>query len=69
MAMEKSGDIRTAALSGGCFQNTLLVALARKILEDNGYRVLLHSMVPPNDGGIALGQAYYGMNIINTEER
>lgn len=69
MAMEKSGGIRTVALSGGCYQNTLLVSLTEKILEENGYRVLLHSMVPPNDGGIALGQAYYGMNIINTEER
>ena len=69
MACLKSGDIRVIALSGGCYQNTLLVSLTEKILTDKGYRVLLHSMVPPNDGGIALGQAYYGMNKINKEAR
>ena len=64
MAIAKAGDIKTAALSGGCYQNKLLTSLTAKILEDNGFKVLLHSMVPPNDGGIALGQALYGMNKI-----
>lgn len=44
-------------LSGGCFQNILLTRLLKKHLEDNGFRVYTHSLVPPNDGGIALGQA------------
>ncbi|HEV2993028.1 MAG TPA: carbamoyltransferase HypF, partial [Acidimicrobiia bacterium] len=49
--------IDTVALSGGVFQNTLLLALARRELEARGFRVLTHQQVPPNDGGLALGQA------------
>ena len=44
-------------MSGGVFQNRLLTELCVKQLRADGFRVLLHSMVPPNDGGIALGQA------------
>ncbi len=58
----KAGDIRTAALSGGCYQNTLLLDLSKKMLEEKGFKVLIHSLIPPNDGGISLGQAVYGMN-------
>ena len=47
----------TVALSGGVFQNALLLDLAVESLEDNGFRVLTHSRVPCNDGGISLGQA------------
>jgi hydrogenase maturation protein HypF len=68
MAMEKAGGIKTVALSGGCYQNKLLTKLTETELKENGYNVLLHSMVPPNDGGIALGQALYGMNKINLQE-
>ena len=68
MAMEKAGGIKTVALSGGCYQNKLLTKLTEKELKDKGFKVLLHSMVPPNDGGIALGQALYGMNRITIKE-
>jgi hydrogenase maturation protein HypF len=47
----------TVALSGGCFQNRLLLALTVPCLEQVGFRVLLHRQVPCNDGGISLGQA------------
>ena len=53
---EESGA-RTVALSGGCFQNRLLLTLAVPRLEQAGFRVLLHRQVPCNDGGISLGQA------------
>jgi hydrogenase maturation protein HypF len=44
------------ALSGGCFQNRLLIERALPGLEAAGFRVLLHRQVPPGDGGISLGQ-------------
>jgi len=47
------------ALSGGVFQNTLLLDLVVPLLEAAGFRVLTHSQVPANDGGIALGQAVW----------
>ena len=57
---EETG-LRTAALSGGVFQNRLLLDLVRSELEEAGFRVLIHSLLPPNDGGIALGQAVAAM--------
>jgi hydrogenase maturation protein HypF len=44
------------ALTGGCFQNRLLTERAADQLEHTGFEVLLHRLVPPNDGGISLGQ-------------
>jgi hydrogenase maturation protein HypF len=44
------------ALSGGVFQNRLLVVQTCQRLRENGFEVILHRQVPPNDGGISLGQ-------------
>ena len=44
------------ALSGGCFQNRVLLERAAARLAAEGFRVLLHRHVPPSDGGISLGQ-------------
>ncbi len=49
--------LATVALSGGVFQNVLLLKLLLPLLEGAGFEVLLHQRVPSNDGGIALGQA------------
>ncbi len=49
--------LSTVALSGGVFQNLLLLDRTVNRLESAGFRVLLHSRVPCNDGGISLGQA------------
>ncbi|MBN1316324.1 MAG: carbamoyltransferase HypF [Anaerolineales bacterium] len=49
-------NINTVALSGGCFQNRLLLRLVVSALRNRGFKVLTHQRVPPNDGGIALGQ-------------
>lgn len=51
----------TAALSGGVFQNTLFLSLVENNLKNNGIKVLRHHLIPPNDGGIALGQALYAL--------
>lgn len=45
------------ALSGGCFQNRLLLALLTERLDASGFQVYTHGRVPANDGGLALGQA------------
>lgn len=49
-------EVQTVAISGGCFQNTLLSRMVREKLQASGLRVLEHKIVPANDGGIALGQ-------------
>ena len=49
------------ALSGGVFQNLLLTDMSVEKLEQAGFNVLTHSLSAPNDGGIGLGQALFGM--------
>jgi hydrogenase maturation protein HypF len=50
-------DLSTVALSGGVFQNSLLMTGVLDRLEHHGFEVLTHRQVPCNDGGISLGQA------------
>jgi hydrogenase maturation protein HypF len=57
--------IRTVALSGGVFQNPLLFETLVRELEAGGYRVLSHSLVPTNDGGLSLGQAVIGRSYLS----
>lgn len=53
---EREG-IKRVVLSGGVFQNTFLLERTLRLLEGAGFEVYTHRLVPPNDGGIALGQA------------
>ena len=55
--LRRETGLDTVALSGGVFQNRLLLALTLPQLQEQGFRVLWHHQVPPNDGGVSLGQA------------
>jgi len=50
-------SLNTVVLSGGCFQNKLLLEELLRLLGADGLSCLLHAKVPSNDGGLALGQA------------
>ena len=56
LAVAQAVGQRRVALTGGCFQNRLLTGRATRHLSEAGFEVLLHRQVPPNDGGISLGQ-------------
>jgi hydrogenase maturation protein HypF len=56
-AREEHG-IEKVGLSGGVFQNILLLTMTKDILEGDGFVVLIHREVPANDGGVSLGQAF-----------
>ena len=61
MEARKSSGRNKVVLSGGVFQNRLLLRLTEEGLMQQGFDVLRHHMIPPNDGGIAIGQAAYGL--------
>ncbi|UCF66222.1 MAG: carbamoyltransferase HypF, partial [Acidobacteriota bacterium] len=48
--------VEKVALTGGCFQNQRLIVRTARALEKAGFTALLHRQIPPNDGGISLGQ-------------
>lgn len=55
-----AGESRVV-LTGGCFQNALLAEIVLASLKDAGFCVYSHSIIPANDGGLAAGQAFYGV--------
>jgi hydrogenase maturation protein HypF len=58
--LHQETGVARVALSGGVFQNRYLVETLHEALTGQGYEVLLHRQVPPNDGGLSLGQALLG---------
>ena len=58
--LSKQTGIIDVALSGGVFQNTVLLGRAINLLKKAGFNVLIHNKLSPNDSSIALGQAAYG---------
>ncbi len=66
-AREETG-IDTVALSGGVYQNKLLLDYSVTMLEERGFHVLRHHLLPPNDGGISLGQAVAAMRSLQKGE-
>jgi hydrogenase maturation protein HypF len=57
LRMRRESGIGRVCLSGGTFQNMRLLGLVARALRASGFDLFLHRRVPPNDGGIALGQA------------
>ena len=55
--IRKESEINVVALSGGTFQNMLLLGQVVGLLEEKGFVAYRHRRVPANDGGLALGQA------------
>ncbi len=55
-AVARTVGLEDVILSGGCFQNAVLVRLTRQRLVAAGFQVFTHRSVPTNDGGLALGQ-------------
>jgi hydrogenase maturation protein HypF len=60
---EKCGVDRVC-LSGGCFQNAVVLESLRAALVQAGFSVFTHSQVPSNDGGLSLGQAYIAAHLL-----
>jgi len=69
VAAERVEFEHRVALTGGVFQNALLASLARRRLEHEGFEVLTHRLVPPNDGGLSLGQAIVAGVAASSRER
>jgi hydrogenase maturation protein HypF len=59
VAVARRVALRRVALTGGCFQNALLTVASARALTAAGFEPLRHERVPPNDGGLALGQALW----------
>lgn len=55
--LRDDGGLETVALGGGVFQNVTLLTMTQRLLRNAGFRVLIPSQVPTNDGGLSLGQA------------
>jgi len=69
LGVQKKHKINGVALSGGVFQNNILLEKSFKLLKKHGFKPHSNFKVPVNDGGISLGQAYYGAWKINRNDK
>lgn len=69
LALAHRAGQNRVVLSGGCFQNRYLTERTIQLLESDGFKPYWHQRIPPNDGGIALGQVYGALRGFGIEER
>jgi hydrogenase maturation protein HypF len=67
-ALRKRTGITAIALSGGVWQNMVLLRKTTAALEADGFTVYVHKQVPANDGGLALGQAVLAIHTLTTSD-
>jgi len=63
LQMRRAHGLNQVALSGGVFQNVTVLDTAVQRLRQHDFAVLTHHLVPPNDGGLALGQVMIGVHM------
>ena len=64
MRIREADGLKRVCLSGGTFQNLRLLGLSAEGLRQRGFEVFTHQRVPPNDGGLSLGQAVIANEIL-----
>ncbi len=64
--IRETNSVDKVCLSGGVFQNFTLLACASEQLRRSGFQVYLHSKIPPNDGGLSLGQAMIAASLLGS---
>jgi hydrogenase maturation protein HypF len=62
--MRRRTGLGEVVLSGGVFQNTLLLGLLVPALQEEGFKVYTHRHLPPGDGGLAVGQVYFQDEVV-----
>ena len=67
LAVARKVAVEKVVLSGGCFQNRYLLEGTVRELENEGFRVYTHQRIPPNDGGISLGQVAVAGHILGVK--
>jgi hydrogenase maturation protein HypF len=67
LAAKNQYSINEVVLSGGVWQNMTLLQKTVRLLEQNGFNILLHQQIPTNDGGLALGQAVIAIHSLSSQ--
>ncbi len=68
LEVAKRSKLNKVVLSGGCFQNAFLLNRTIEKLQENNFSVYWHQRIPPNDGGIAVGQIALALNRLSKEK-
>ncbi|MEW5843576.1 MAG: carbamoyltransferase HypF, partial [Bacteroidota bacterium] len=68
LEIAKRSKLNKVVLSGGCFQNAFLLNRTIEKQQENNFSVYWHQRIPPNDGGIAVGQIALALNRLSKEK-